>query len=227
MPYNFPSKFKLSSRKKLSKNHIKLFPKDNFMHKLARTICKLELVAAKEFFEAWEVAKQVKPKLSGKRIIDFAGGHGLLAHIFLLLDKKIEQAIIVDKHKPPIATKLEHHLKKAFPSLANKIIYQETTIENFALRPQDLVLAIHACGTLTDQIINKAIAQSCNIAVLPCCHDYDKSETANLNGWIATDCEIDILRALKLKKSGYQIITKQISPQITPMNRLLIGIKAS
>jgi hypothetical protein len=51
--------------------------------------------AKKELFEAWEVAPRFSRKYQGGRIVDLACGHGLLAHIMLLLDDSSAEALAV------------------------------------------------------------------------------------------------------------------------------------
>jgi hypothetical protein len=47
----------------------------------------------------------------------------------------------------------------------------------------DLVVSVHACGALTDVVLDRAIAAQARVAVLPCCHDRRACETGGLEGW--------------------------------------------
>jgi len=85
------------------------------------------------------------------------------------------------------------------------------------------VVSAHACGTLTDLIIDKAVEQHARVAVLPCCHDVGASSTGGLQGWMDKPLAVDTVRALKLRSKGYQIVTQKIPGDITPKNRLLMG----
>jgi len=41
---------------------------------------------------------------------------------------------------------------------------------------------VHACGGLTDQILDRAIDVGARVAVLPCCHDLDNADLGGLEG---------------------------------------------
>ncbi len=96
--------------------------------------------------------------------------------------------------------------------------FQEITIF-----PDDIVVSAHACGSLTDLIIVKAVEQHARIAVLPCCHDLKESSTDGLEGWMDKTLAVDTVRALRLRSKGYRIVTHEIPNDITPKNRLLMG----
>lgn len=99
------------------------------------------------------------------------GGHGLLAHIMLILDDSSKTAIAVDKKIPLNAKKMSNALITSWPRLKNRVIYQEMPVQEIAILPDDIVVSAHACGSLTDLIIDKAFEQHARVAVLPCCHD--------------------------------------------------------
>jgi Methyltransferase domain len=52
-----------------------------------------------------------------------------------------------------------------------------------SLGPGDLLISVHACGALTDRVLERALAARCRVAVVPCCHDEDTCDTGNLTGW--------------------------------------------
>ena len=75
-----------SSRNRLTAKQRTHFPGENLFDRIARAVCRAGVLPAKELFEAWEVARRVRRKYRGGRVVDLAGGHGLLAHIMLILD---------------------------------------------------------------------------------------------------------------------------------------------
>jgi len=155
--------------------------------------------------------------------MDLACGHGLLAHIMLILDDTSKTAIAVDKKIPLNAAKLSEALITSWPRLENRVVYKKIPIQEITILPDDIVVSAHACGSLTDLIIDKAVAQHARVAVLPCCHDVKVSPTDNLEGWMDKTLAVDTVRALRLKSKGYRIITQKIPSDITPKNRLLMG----
>ncbi|MEA3332291.1 MAG: methyltransferase [Pseudomonadota bacterium] len=214
---------KKSSKNRLTARQQSLFPGNNLFDKIARTVCNAGTLPRKELYEAWEMAKRVRRRYRGGRVLDLACGHGLLAHIMLILDDSSKMAIAVDSNIPLNATKLSNALIAAWPRLQDRVTYQEVPIQEITIFPDDLVVSAHACGSLTDLIIDKATKQQARVAVLPCCHDLQESQTNGLEGWMDKTLAVDTVRAIKLRAKGYQIVTQKIPNEITPKNRLLMG----
>ena len=214
---------KKSSKNRLTSQQQSLFPGDNLFDKLARAVCRAGTLPRKELYETWEMAKRVRRRYRGSRVLDLACGHGLLAHILLILDDSSKTAIAVDSKIPLNAAILSNSLITSWPRLKDRIIYKEVPLQEITILPDDLVVSAHACGSLTDLIIDKAAEQHAKIAVLPCCHNLKESSTGDLEGWIDKTLAIDIVRAVKLKAKGYRIVTQKIPNDITPKNRMLMG----
>jgi hypothetical protein len=86
-----------------------------------------------------------------------------------------------------------------------------------------VVVSSHACGALTDLVIDRAIAARARVAVLPCCHVFKVNDQGALSGWIDGALAIDIMRVVKLEQNGYHVSTQTIPASVTPKNRLLLG----
>jgi len=214
---------KKSSKNRLTPQQQELFPGSSLFDKIARAVCRAGTLPRKELHEGWEMAKRVRRRYRGGRILDLACGHGLLAHIMLILDDSSKTGIAVDKEIPLNANKLSSSLIESWPRLKNRIIYKEVSVEEITIHPDDIVVSAHACGSLTDLIIDRAIEQHARVAVLPCCHDLKKSSTNGLEGWMDKPLAVDTLRAVRLRSKGYRIVTQKIPNDITPKNRLLMG----
>jgi hypothetical protein len=173
---------KKSSKSRLTPQQQELFPGSSLFDKIARAVCRAGTLPRKELHETWEMAKRVRRRYRGGRILDLACGHGLLAHIMLILDDSSKTGIAVDKEIPLNAKKLSSSLIESWPRLKNRIIYKEVSVQKITIRPDDIVVSAHACGSLTDLIIDKAIEQHARVAVLPCCHDLKESSTNGLEG---------------------------------------------
>jgi len=214
---------KQSSKNRLTPQQQVLFPGASLFDAIARAVCRGGVLPRKELHEAWETAKRVRRRFRGGRVLDLACGHGLLAHIMLILDDTSKIALAVDKKIPENVEKLSNAIIETWPRLKNRIIYQQASIEDIMVFPEDIVVSVHACGPLTDLVLTKAIEKHARVAVLPCCHDAKLCATDDLEGWMAPDLAIDAARALKLRSMGYKIVTQKIPDTITPKNRLLMG----
>ncbi len=214
---------KKSSKNRLTPGQQSLFPGSSLFDKLARAVCRAGTLPRKELHEAWEMARRVRRRYRGGRVLDLACGHGLLAHIMLILDNSSNSAIAVDNAIPQNAQKLSSALMASWPRLKNRVVYQQIPVQEIAVLADDIVVSAHACGALTDLIIDKAVEQHARVAVLPCCHDAKTSSTGDLEGWMDKSLAVDTARALKLRSAGYRIVTQKIPGDITPKNRLLMG----
>ncbi len=212
-----------SSKNRLTPQQQSLFPSDKLFDKLARAVCRAGTLPRKELYEAWEMAKRVRRRYRGGRVLDLACGHGLLAHIMLILDDSSKCALAVDNKIPLNAEKLSLELITSWPRLKNRIIYKQMSLEEIDIFTEDVVVSAHACGSLTDLILDRATKMQARVAVLPCCHNTKESPTGDLAGWMDKTLAVDTVRAMALKSKGYKIVTQKIPDDITPKNRLLMG----
>jgi hypothetical protein len=199
------------------------FPDDSLFHRLARAVCRAGCLPRKELFEAWEMARRVRRLFRGGRVIDLGGGHGLLAHTMLVLDDSSPDAVVVDTSVPLSSTRLHEALVQAWPRLSGRVAFVGGGLDVAEIRSTDLVMSSHACGRLTDVVLERAAAARARVAVLPCCHDMAACDAGALSGWVNGPLAIDIMRAIRLEQQGYRIWTQAIPVAITPKNRLLIG----
>jgi hypothetical protein len=203
--------------------HQELFPEDTLFHRIARTVCRAGFLPRKELYEAWETARRVRRRFRGGRVVDLACGHGLLAQIMIILDRTSPLALAVDTRIPQNAETLLAAMSETWPFLRDRVCFEARDITEIALLPGDMVVSAHACGSLTDIILDRAVAARARVAVLPCCHDLNTCDTGGLSPWMPSDLAVDAVRALKLKDAGYQVYTAAIPHSITPKNRLLMG----
>jgi hypothetical protein len=215
--------FAPSSRGRLTDRDLDRFAGDTLFHRVARAVCHAGCLPRKELYEAWEVARRARRLFRGGRVVDLAGGHGLLGQILLLLDDSSPAALIVDKTLPPSSSKVHDELVRAWPRIEGRVQFVAGALEAVPLEPGDLVVSVHACGALTDCILDRVMAARARVAVLPCCHDPQVSETGGLTGWLDAALAVDVLRAARLREQGYRVWTQTIPATITPQNRLLLG----
>lgn len=214
---------KLSSRSRLNDRHLSLFGAETLFDRIARSVCRANCLPRKELYEAWETARRVRRRFRGGRVVDLACGHGLLAQILLLLDQSSPEALAVDLKLPDSAAKLAAALRKDWPRLEGLVGFMEAKIEEIELTADDLIVSVHACGQLTDLVLERAVAAGARVAVLPCCHDLDVADGGGLQGWMDGPLAVDATRVARLRAAGYRVYTQTIPAAITPKNRLLLA----
>lgn len=186
-------------------------------------MCQAGCLPRKELYEAWEVARRTRRLFRGGRVVDLGAGHGLLGQIMLLLDDSSPNAIIVDARLPPSCAKLHAALVQSWPRLAGRVAFETQAMDAVDLQPGDVVVSSHACGALTDMVLNRAVAARARVAVLPCCHDLAVNDAGALTGWLDGALAIDVMRVVRLEQQGYKVWTQTIPAEVTPKNRLLLG----
>lgn len=218
--------FSHGAKDRLTRHDLARFPTDSLFDRLGRTLADVEVLPRKELYEAWEVARRTRRRCRGGRVVDVAGGHGLLAHVMLLLDDTSPEAVVVDPARPPSADAISGALTAAWPRLTGRVHYDTRPLDDVTLTADDVVVSSHACGALTDRVLDAAARAGARVAVLPCCHDADTCDAGPLTGWMDLALAVDTIRALRLDARGYRVWTQTIPDAITPKNRLLVGVPA-
>lgn len=123
----------------------------------------------------------------------------------------------------------------------DKLKFVEGTIESYSQKNINLLIALHACDTATDDAIFKGIRANAElIVVAPCCHkqirrEIEKHKVKNDVSFLTkygiflerqAEMITDGMRALILEYFGYKTkVFEFISDAHTPKNVLVVGIK--
>jgi hypothetical protein len=112
--------------------------------------------------------------------------------------------------------------------------FVQGSISQVSLDSADLVVALHACNTATDDALAKAVrAKASYICVAPCCHQYLRSRVTPSedlrpmlrHGILAerfSESLTDSLRVLTLEALGYQTkLFEFVSPEHTAKNTMI------
>ncbi len=218
--------FSHSSKARLTSHDLGRFAGTTLFDRVARAVCRAGCLPRKELYEAWEMARRVRRIFRGGRVVDVGGGHGLLGHVMLILDNSSPSALVVDTQVPPSSERLAEAVVGEWPRLAGRISHAVAPLAEVTLEPTDVVVSSHACGGLTDEVLDRAMAAGARVAVLPCCHDVHRSDTGALTGWLDGPLAIDVVRAGRVRARGYEVWTQTIPAEITPRNRLLLAAPA-
>jgi hypothetical protein len=212
-----------SSRNRLTDHLLHQFTGTTLFDAIARAVCRAGCLPRKELYEAWEMARRVRRRFRGGRVVDMACGHGLLAQTLLLLDNSSSHALAVDRCIPSSAAPLAASLCHDWPRLGERLHFLQMNLADVELHGDDLVVSAHACGALTDLILDRAVAAGARVAVLPCCHHLKEGDLGGLKGWLEGPLAMDAARVARLRSRGYRVYTQTIPGDITPKNRLLLA----
>jgi hypothetical protein len=215
--------FSPASRVKLTPRAARHFEGTTLFDRIGRAVCAADCLPRKELYESWELARRTRRRFRGGRVVDLACGHGLVAHLLLLLDDTSPTAIAIDTRIPQSAHKITAAMTREWPRLAGRVELVERAIEDVRIEPDDVVVSAHACGALTDRVLDLAIAARARVVVLPCCHDEETCDRGGVDGWVDAPLAIDMTRAARLRAAGYSVHTQLVPETITPKNRLLLG----
>jgi len=117
--------------------------------------------------------------------------------------------------------------------------FKKGTIADTILPSTDMLIALHACDTATDDAIYKGIQANAKVIIAaPCCHKQIRRQmkpdnvlnTITKHGILLerqAEMVTDSIRALLLEAAGYKTrVFDFISSEHTPKNVLIVGIKS-
>lgn len=203
------------------------FSGDSLQDRLVREFSEQQLLPIKEILESFEFFTRVRKYVRAPLIADLCCGHGLIGILFALFERSVEQVTLIDHKVPPSFPKVLASANRVGPWVADKIHYKTISMKSTVapLDPSTSIVAAHACGTLTDRCLDSALRAHGAVALMPCCYpDRACPAPAAIQLNIGTELAFDIDRTYRLQTAGYRIRWDSIPAEITPMNRILIGI---
>ena len=215
--------FSRSSRNVLNRHTAARLTGDTLFARIGRAVCEAECLPRKEFFEAWETARRIRRQMRGGPIVELAAGHGLLSAILIILDDSSPAATCIDIKRPPSQPRVLAALERRWPRLRDRVRFAEAGIGDAVAPADGLLVSVHACGVLTDQVLDLAVKVRSRVAVLPCCHDLNRCDPGSLEGWLAGPLAVDATRVARLRQADFRVRTMRIPEDITPKNRLLLA----
>lgn len=172
------------------------------------------------------------------QVVDMGSGKGYLT--FALYDYLVNKL-----HRDAAVTGIE--LREELVTKCNNIAraagytqlaFKSGTIENAVLSNTDILIALHACDTATDEAIFSGIKVNAKVIICaPCCHKQIRKQMAPDNELksitkhgilLERQAEIttDAIRALLLEAHGYKTrVFEFIATEHTPKNVLIVGVK--
>jgi len=176
------------------------------------------------------------------KVVDMGSGKGYLT--FALYDYltnvlKVKSEVTGVEFRPEL---VELCNKIAENTGFNNLDFQQGSIEDYESSATNILIALHACDTATDDAIYKGITANADlIVVAPCCHKQIRRQMET--GKAVNDLDFltkygiflerqaemvtDGIRALILEYFGYKTKVFQfISDAHTPKNVMIVGIKS-
>ncbi|NTE03308.1 SAM-dependent methyltransferase [Agrobacterium tumefaciens] len=181
------------------------------------------------------------PEGTIKKVADMGSGKGYLT--FALYDYlhsvlRLESEVIGVEYRQDMVDLCNDVAKK---SSFDQLNFVQGTIEDYDAKDVNLLIALHACDTATDDAIFKGIKANAElIVVAPCCHkqirrEIEKNKVKNDISFLTkhgiflerqAEMVTDGIRALILEYFGYKTkVFEFISDVHTPKNVLVVGVK--
>ena len=173
-------------------------------------------------------------------IADMGAGKGYLTFaLYELLTKRLNLDVDIKgvEIRPDLVLKINEIIKS---SNLNGMEFVESSIDAFRPDKLDVLIALHACNTATDDAIAKGIRAGAELIVCaPCCHkqirqEMEKSGKTDAITRYGIFLErqavmiTDTIRALMMEYYGYKTqVMEFIEMEHTPKNVLLVGRKTN
>jgi tRNA A58 N-methylase Trm61 len=172
-------------------------------------------------------------------VADMGSGKGYLTfalYYYLINNLKLEATVTGIELREDLVNKCNAIAEAA--SYKN-LIFKKGAIQDATLESIDMLIALHACDTATDDAIYKGIQANAKVIICaPCCHKQIRKQMAPENELknitrhgilLERQAEIitDTIRALILEANGYKTkVFEFIATEHTPKNVLIVGTQS-
>jgi len=184
-------------------------------------------------------------------IQDLCSGHGLTGLLFMACNPPGKQSnqktklrtVLTDQTEPQSHSMLKKIIAEICPWVAEEgaVLFRAAPLEEFtAHAAQDLsnnsdnninrnqatiIISTHACGSLTDQVLQYAMnVQAASLAVMPCCYTgTDAGVPYGVRRMLGVGVSADVRRCFELQELGYHTDLAAIPRAVTAMNRIIVA----
>lgn len=216
----------------INKNHLDRrysnhFTSNNVIDKISYEICQKSFLPKKEYAESIEVVRILLRFIrswQNLNVYDICGGHGFVGILLDILSKGVNKSYIIDQKKPLSHERLVTCIQESLHIEKYSINFLQEDFKNIEYKPNSLLIGIHACSTLSDEIMNLAFEKNSAVAILPCCYKQNclPGQLRKFTDTYELSDLVDIYRINKANNLGYKINLRKISSKITPMNKMFI-----
>jgi hypothetical protein len=173
-------------------------------------------------------------------VADMGSGKGYLTfalYDYLTNTRKLSPKVVGVELRPELVKRCNTIAQNAdFKELS----FEAGTIQAAQLPAIDVLIALHACNTATDDAIARGIAGKSRVIICaPCCHKQIRKELNPPNALIGitrhgilaerqAELLTDGIRALLMEAYGYKTrVVEFIGAEHTPKNVLIVGVKSN
>ena len=105
----------------------------------------------------------------------------------------------------------------------------DTTSSTAKRNQATIIVSTHACGSLTDKVLQYAInVQAASLAVMPCCYTgTDSGVPYGVRRMLGVGMSADVRRCFELQEHGYHTDLAAIPRAVTAMNRIIVAERRS
>jgi hypothetical protein len=191
-----------------------------------------------KFTEVIDALLRRQPLPAGAKIADMGSGKGYLTFALhaLLAARGLSPQIVGIEQRPELVALCESVARQCG---CHGLTFKEGGIAGWDGGPLDLLMALHACDTATDDAIAAGIRAGASIMVLaPCCHRQVRRSMDSAHPALApllrhgifmerqAEMVTDALRALLLEREGYRCqVFEFISPEHTAKNVMITAVR--
>ncbi len=195
---------------------------DSFVHRRTPIDMK-EVLESTEFY--LRTRKRILP---ADTVYDLACGHGLVGIILSACNPDVD-VICVDIRRPVSFEKILDAVAAVKPHVIDRVKFIEAPLSDLQapISPSNIsVVATHACGSLTDTVLDFARVCATRVAVMPCCYTGTASNVPNgVRRMLGVGVSADIDRCYRLEREGWQTDMTNVPKLVTPMNRIIVAQK--
>ena len=201
------------------------FPGEGPVDRFARALCEHRATCFREVIESFEFFALARKHARREVVADLCGGHGLVAVLFVMFEREVERALVLDRSRPDSFDRILMAAEQAAPWTAGRIDYVQSNLRNAPklVPPEAGLVSVHACGIRTDRVLELAIANHAPVAVMPCCHPVGTSGAPAAVKKALQHAAVDVDRTYQLEAAGFHVRWSSVSDRITRMNRVILA----
>ncbi|MEZ6015843.1 MAG: hypothetical protein R3F49_12055 [Planctomycetota bacterium] len=202
------------------------FTGDGLIDRFARALGARRAVRVKELLESIEFFGVARRRVRASSVADLCASHGLVGAMYALFERSVERVLLVDRSVPESRAEVLAAAHEVGPWTVEKLVPHDGLLarRGAELAPGTALVAVHACGFLTDEVIELAVRLGGPVGLLPCCRPHRRSPAPTvLARELGAETAFDVDRTYRLENAGFTARWDAVPASITPMNRVILA----